>query len=217
MELRRPPLRITLLLGVAVLMAGLIVLDQAGHLPDGGEQAAPRRRPVAPPAAVATADAAAASVAPPSSAPAAAPWQQLADRYAELKGYVEGKDGIERAYARVSGPYAEAIATYGATYSAGNRPGDSLDRLVRQHLSGRLRLVELKITPAERQGAGRYTSTARISLLAADSLAMAQAILNLGNPDNGLLWKELSVVVDSGKKTLRLDGQLALTLVESAE
>jgi hypothetical protein len=224
MELRHPPLRITLLLAVAVLMVGLVLLDQFGYLPGGGDESSPRRRLAAQsPMAVAPPPSANAP-SPAASAPVAAlaahqqtHWQQLAARYAELKGYVEAKDDIERAYTQIGGPYAEAIASYGATYPAGNRPGESLDRFIRQHLSSRLRLVDLKIMPSAERGSGRYVSTAQISLLAADSQAMIQAVLDLGNPDNGLLWKELTVTADATKKTMRADGQLVLTLVESAE
>jgi hypothetical protein len=218
----------TLMTALAVILVGLVALDQGYITKDVDEKPASRRNaPVtqvtekSPVAAVATAaepDAVVASTAvAPVSAGGAKSWQQLAAQYGELKGYLDAKDDIARAYALVSGPYAEAIATYSATYPAGNRPGENLDRFIRQHLSSRLRLVNLKIMPPTPSGQGRYVSTANISLLAADSQAMAQAILDLGNPDNGLLWRELTVIADAAKKTLRVDGQLALTLIESAE
>jgi hypothetical protein len=216
MKLRRPPLRITLLLAFALLMVGLVLLDQ-GYLSDD-DKPAPRRRPAAS-AEVAQAPAVRANeVVMQAHSSETVPWRQLAGRYAELKGFVGAKDEIERAYASVSGPYSEGIATYAASYPAGSRPpGENLDRLIRQHLNDRLRVVDLNVTPPTPQGAGRFISTVRISLLSADSQAMTQAILDLGNPDNGLLWKELTLMVDSSKKTLRADGQLALTLIESAE
>ncbi len=213
MTLRLPATRTSVLIGVAAIVGVLLLLDQTGYLP-GGDGAAPPSRSEASRAAAAVP-----LPLPPVDAAASrgSGWQQMATRYAELKGYADAHDVIEAAYAAVAAPYSEAVATYQATYPAGGKPEAGLEHLVRQHVSSRLRLVELKISSLRPGAKGGYTSNATIVVLGADSQAISQTLLALGNPDNGTLWKELTLTVDPKTRSLRLEGLLSITLVESAE
>lgn len=214
MWLRLPVTRTSVLIAVAVVVGMLLLLDQTGHLPGGNGAAPPSRHEASRVASpVATLPSPSAEVV----GTGVGGWQQIATRYAELKGYADAHGVIEAAYAAVAAPYAEAVATYQATYPAGHQPETGLEQLVRQHIPNHLRLVELKISPPQPRAKGGYTSNANITVLGADSQAVSQALLALGNPDNGTLWKELTLTVDAKARSLRLEGLLAITLVESAE
>lgn len=227
------PRRTLVLVTLAMVMFALVLLDQFGYL-GGKEEAVPSpqtrhqrqsapERPIAETPQDTPTVQTAMQPASEASAPAtqvqddsSASWETLAHRYAVTKGLLEHRESLLQAYQKFAGPYADATATFKGIFAAGSKPGQA-DHYIRELIPSRIKISQLQATPATPLPGGGYMSSANLVLVSSDSTAMQQAILDLGNPDNGTLWKSLIVSVDTGRRQLRLEGQLSVLWVEAAE
>ena len=136
---------------------------------------------------------------------------------AELKYFLAHAAEIRARYQAIAAPYAEAVATFVTLYA----PDESPQGVANKRLSGLLPAgLELsgplvsEVTPDDK---GALWLTATLSFASADSAAFESALLALGDPANGVLWKELNVTGDPDKRMLRASGTLRLLMVEQVE
>jgi hypothetical protein len=142
---------------------------------------------------------------------------ELVRETAELKHFLAHAPEVRARYQAIAVPYAEAVATFGTLYA----PGESPQAVARKRLSGLLPapvdvsgLLVSEVNPSDR---GAVWLTATLSFGSNDSAAFETAVLKLGDPANGTLWKELSIASDVEARTLRASGKLLLLMVEQSE
>jgi hypothetical protein len=149
-----------------------------------------------------------------------APRSRVADlvrETAELKYFLAHAPEIRGRYQAIAVPYAEAVATFATLYN----PGESPQAVAKQRLAGLMPagvdvsgLLVSEAAPTER---GAVWLTATLSFSSKDSAAFETALLALGDPANGTLWKEMEVGSDPETRTLRASGKLLVLMVEQNE
>ena len=142
---------------------------------------------------------------------------QLLRESAELKYFLAHAAEIRAHYQAIAAPYAEAVATFATLYA----PDESPQRIAQKRLTDLLpAAVELSgplVSEVAPDDKGALWLTATLSFTSADSAAFETALIALGDPANGVLWKELSVTGDPEKRILRASGTLRVLMVERAE
>lgn len=185
-------LRTAALGAVAIALAAATVYDQTvGFGDDPGREA---RRPRAPD-----------------------PAASLAREVAELEHFLAAAPVVRARYQAIAVPYAEAVATFVTLHGA----GESLPGVARAKVTALLppnvKLEEMLVSEPAAADVGATWLTATLNLSSGDSDAFERALLRLGDAANGMAWKELAVVSDPERRTLRASGQLALLMVRQAE
>ena len=142
---------------------------------------------------------------------------ELVRETSELKYFLAHAPGIRGRYQAIAVPYAEAVASFVTLYG----PGESPQAIAKKRLSGLLPpgvdLSGLLVSEAPATSKGAVWLTATLSLSSRDSAAFEAAVLALGDPANGTLWKELDIGSDPETRTLRASGKLLALMVEQSE
>ena len=143
--------------------------------------------------------------------------ETLARELAEMKHFLAAAPLVRARYHAMAVPYAEAVATFATLHGA----GDSLPALARSRVAALVprgvKLEEILVSEAPAAASGATWLNATLSFSSADSAAFETALLRLGDAANGMAWKELAVVADAERRTLRASGQLALLMIRQAE
>ena len=150
-------------------------------------------------------------------APTPDPAASLAREVAELKHFLAAAPAVRARYQAIAVPYAEAIATFATLHGE----GESLPGLARSRVTALLppnvKVEEMLVSEPAAAGAGATWLTASLNLSSGDSAAFEKALLKLGDAANGMVWKQLTVVGDPERRSLRASGQLTLLMVKRAE
>ena len=185
---------------VASVLIAATLYDQSGGFGDG------RRGPGTPSAAA---------------TPAPNPAANLAREVAELEHFLAAAPVVRARYQAIAGAYAEAVATFVTLHGAGDSPAGVARAKLTELLPPNVKLEELLVAEPAAAAAGAERGatllTATLSFTSGDSAAFERALLRLGDAANGLAWKELAVVSDPERRSLRASGQLVLLMVRQAE
>jgi hypothetical protein len=145
----------------------------------------------------------------------------LAREVAELEHFLAAAPLVRARYQAIAVPYAEAVATFATLYGE----GESLPGLARARVTALLppnvKVEEMLVSEPAAAGAGASGGatwlTATLNLSSGDSDAFQKTLIRLGDAANGMAWKELAVVSDPERRSLRASGLLALLMVKRAE
>ena len=141
----------------------------------------------------------------------------LAREVAELEHFLAAAPVVRARYQAIAVPYAEAVAGMATLHVA----GESLPELARARVAALLpppvKLEAMLVSQPAAAARGVARLTANVSLSSDDSDAFSKALLKLGDAANGMAWKELTVVSDPERRSLRASGQLALLMIQQAE
>jgi hypothetical protein len=152
--------------------------------------------------------------------PAASGDERLAekwDKIARLRYYRDNAPVIRQRYATIAVPYAESIAGFAALHPPGADAKSVAEQAVRDLLPAGVELKDILLAEAAKPVAGIVWLTATVSLASGDSQALSAALLALGNAGNGMIWKELSLGVDTANRRIQAKGELTLIAIEQAE
>ena len=135
----------------------------------------------------------------------------------ELKYLLGHAPEIRGRYQAIAVPYAEAVASFVTLYN----PGESPQAVARSRLAALVpagvNLSGLLVSEGASTDRGAVSLTATLSFASNDSAAFETAILALGDPANGMVWKELNIGSDSENRTLQASGKLLMLMVEQSE
>jgi len=135
----------------------------------------------------------------------------------ELKYFLAHAPEIRARYQAIAVPYAEAVATFATLYSSDESPQAAAKKRLLALLPAGMDVNGPLISEANPTDGGTVWLTATLSFGSNDSAAFETAVLSLGDPANGMLWKELSIASDFEKRALRATGKLLLLMVEQSE
>jgi hypothetical protein len=141
----------------------------------------------------------------------------LAKEAAELKYFLAHASQVRARYQAIAVPYAESVATFATLYAAGENPAEAAKKRIAGLLPKSVVMSDLLIAQANVSEKGATWLDATLVLNGSDSDAFEQAILALGDPANGTIWKGMTIAGDAEHRTLRASGQLALLMVEQVE
>lgn len=141
----------------------------------------------------------------------------LVREIAELEHFRAAAPAVRARYQAIAVPYAEAVASFATLHA----PGEPVAAVARARVAALLppgvKLDAILVSEAGAAEAAATWLTAQLNLSGGDSEAFATALLRLGDAANGMVWKELAVVSDPERRTLRASGRLALLMVRQAE
>ncbi len=124
---------------------------------------------------------------------------------------------VAKRYQMLAAPYGEMIAAMAAVYDGDETPEDATRRALPALLPPEVQIRALLIADGPVSTQGNTLLSVSLSLESADSQAMQQAILALGNPAAGMVWRELTLIADSEKRLVSLSGLLSVLAVPYAE
>lgn len=124
---------------------------------------------------------------------------------------------VAKRYQTLAVPYAEMMATIAVAHDADEKPNDAAKRVLLASLPPVVQIKALLIAEGAVSTQGNTILSVRLSLESADSQAMQQAVLALGNPAAGMVWRELTLIADSEKRVISLNGLLTVQAVLYAE
>jgi hypothetical protein len=203
--------RTVALSAVAVLLVAATVYDQMVGF--GGPTQPVRATREAPraPAATATARRPAPPLLPQNAA------AKLSQEIAELEHFIAAAPVVRTRYQAIAVPYAEAVATFATLHGGGEALANVARARVAALLPDGVKVDGMLVAEPAVADAGVAWLTATLNLSSGDSDAFAKALVRLGDAANGMSWKQLAVVGNPERKTLRANGQLALLMVRQAE
>lgn len=149
----------------------------------------------------------------PESPSAEQAWQNI--RYLLLLN--DNARAVAKRYRTLAVPYAEMMATIAVAHDADEKPSDAAKRVLSALLPPVVQIKAVLIAEGAVSTQGNTILSVRLSLESADSLAMQQAVLALGNPAAGMIWRELTLIADSEKRVISLNGLLTVLAVLYAE
>jgi hypothetical protein len=135
----------------------------------------------------------------------------------ELEYFLAHAPEIRTRYQTIAVPYAEAVATFATLYASDESPQAVAKQRLSALLPAGMSVTGPLISEANPTDAGTVWLTATLSFSSSDSAAFETAILRLGDPANGTLWKELSIASNLEQRTLQASGKLVLLMVERNE
>ncbi len=196
--------------GIAVLLTALTLLDYMTG--SGASQPSGARAPLADSAAPAGNEPApGASRAGPAAASRA--WQEIR----ALSRLRENAAAVTDRYQTLAIPYAEMMAEVAVVHGADEKPDAAAKRAIAALLPPTVQIKTLLVTDGGLVQQGNTLLSVNLSLESADSLAMQQAVMALGNPAAGLVWRELALNADGEKRRIALTGLMSVLAVRYAE
>ena len=120
-------------------------------------------------------------------------------------------------YRTLAIPYAEMMAEVAVVHGADEKPDAAAKRAIAALLPPTVQIKALLVTDGGLVQQGNTLLSVNLSLESADSLAMQQAVMALGNPAAGLVWRELALNADGEKHRIALTGLLSILAVRYAE
>lgn len=196
--------------GIAVLLTALTLLDYMTG--SGSSQPSGARAPLADSAAPAGNEPApGASRAGPAAASRA--WQEIR----ALSRLRENAAAVTDRYQTLAIPYAEMMAEVAVVHGADEKPDAAAKRAIAALLPPTVQIKTLLVTDGGLVQQGNTLLSVNLSLESADSLAMQQAVMALGNPAAGLVWRELALNADGEKRRIALTGLMSVLAVRYAE
>ena len=191
---RRESIRTLLLGATALLLVVLTIFEYTAGKP-GGNDSAPARQ----------------------AAPADDRLAEKWDKIARLRYYRDNAPAIRQRYETIAVPYVESIAGFATLHPPGVDVRQMAERAVRDLLPAGVELKDILLAEAEKPVAGIVWLTATVNLASSNSQALSAALLVLGNTVNGMVWKELSLGVDTVNRRIQAKGELTLVAIEQAE
>jgi hypothetical protein len=140
-------------------------------------------------------------------------WQEIRT----LSQLRENSPAVVRRYQALAAPYAEAMAEVAVLHGVDEKPEDAAKRALGALLPPSVQIKALLVADGAVSQQGNTLLTVNLSLESPDSLAMQQAIMMLGNPAAGLVWRELTLSADGDKRVIQLAGVLSALAVRYAE
>jgi hypothetical protein len=129
----------------------------------------------------------------------------------------ENAPTVVKRYQVLAVPYAEMMATMAVLHDGDENPEDAARRALPALLPPVVQIKALLIADGAVSTHGNTLLSVSLSLESADSQAMQQAVLALGNPAAGMVWRELTLIADSEKRLISLSGLLSVLAVRYAE
>ncbi len=195
--------------GVAVLLTALTFLDYT--VGPGSSGAPSPRRVSAVPAVSEPASALNTQRGGHSSAGRA--WQEIRT----LSLLQENAQAVAGRYQALAAPYAEMMAGVAVLHGADEKPEVAAKRALGALLPPTVQIKALLVADGAVAQQGNTLLAVNLSLESVDSQAMQQAMMTLGNPAAGLVWRELALSADSEKHLITLTGLLSVLAVRYAE
>ncbi len=124
---------------------------------------------------------------------------------------------VTKRYQLLAAPYGEMIAAMAVLYDGDEKPEDAVRRAIPALLPPVVQIKALLIADGAVSTQGNTLLSVSLSLESADSQAIQQAVLALGNPAAGMVWRELTLIADSEKRLVSLSGLLSVLAVPYAE
>lgn len=193
--------RTYLLVGVALLLGGLIYLDQSGGPADH--------------AASRSDDSPAASGSAAGARKRAG--NDLQSRLEEMRQVVAQRPEIEGRYQKIGFAYAESMASLIGYNEDGKVDDESLRAAISRVLPESVKLEELLVGASSPGRGGSQIVPLNVSLSSTDSQALLAVVMQLGDAASGSLWQDLSIKADPERREVRLDGTLSLLVMGPAE
>lgn len=141
----------------------------------------------------------------------------FAREISKLNYFIANEAKVRSRYKAIAVPYAESIATFITLYSPGTSPDENIKKRISGLLPAQIKVGDILLSQVNQDNKGAQWMTATLNFGSSDSQAFEKAILTLGDANNGMVWKELSLAGDAEHHTLQASGQLALLVVEQAE
>ena len=136
---------------------------------------------------------------------------------AQWLALVNVEDTINRAYGEAALPYAE-MAVGLSTFSLKVKdPRKTLETAIRGQLPAAVEVKDLLVGEPTRQADGVYTLSARLHLTTTGDREAIQAIWALGEPAQGIAWKDYTVSVDAEQRRIDISGELDAVVVQAVE
>jgi hypothetical protein len=197
--------------GIAVLLTALTVLD---YMSGSGSPGSRSQRAM--PAAPAVGESARPST--PTGqrtehASASAVWREIRT----LTQLQDNAAAVTKRYQALAVPYAEMMAEVAVVQDADEKPEAAAKRGLGALLPAEVQIKALLVADDAVKQQDNTLLTVSLSLESSDSRAMQQAVLALGNPAAGLVWRELSVSADSEKRLIQTSGVLSVLSIRMAE
>lgn len=193
--------------GVAALLAVVTFLDYTGGTGSSGSSASRAQRSSA--ADTLTSASARAG----GHASASQLWQEIR----ALSRLAENAPAVTRQYQSLAVPYAEMMAEVAVVHGPDEKPEAAAKRALAALLPPAVQIKALLVADGALAQQGNTLLTVKLSLESDDSQAMQQALLALGNPAAGMVWRELSLSADSEKRLVAIGGQLSVLAIQHAE
>lgn len=188
--------------GLAVLLTVLTILD---HFPNSASTGASGR-----PARAQRDSGALGSGAAQSSSLA---WQNIRT----LSQLGENAPLVTRRYQSLAVPYAEMMAGVAALHGTEETPVEAAKRAIGDSISPEVRIKALLVAEGAVSRRNSTLISVNLNLESSDSRAMQQAVLALGAPQSGMVWREMSLAVDNEQRLIQVSGVLSVLAVRLAE
>ena len=140
-------------------------------------------------------------------------WQEIRT----LSRLRENAAAVTGRYQALAVPYAETMAEVAVLHGAGEKPEAAAKRAIGALLPPVVQLKALLVADGAVTQQGNTLLTVNLSLESADSQALQLAVLALGNPAAGLIWRQLALSADSETRLIQLTGLLSVLAIRHAE
>lgn len=204
--------RTVVLGGVAVVLTVLTFLDYTAQ-PGSPASSAPRSQRTSPAVAASSEITPAPAGSRAGQPSASAAWQEI--RW--LSRLQENAPAVTSRYQALAAPYAEMMAGVAVLHGAGEKPEAAARRAIGALLPPDVQVKALLVADGAVAQHGNTLLTVNLSLESPDSQAMQQALMALGNPAAGLVWRELALSADGEKRLIQLTGLLSVLAIRHAE
>lgn len=135
-----------------------------------------------------------------------------------LKGYELAAAEIESRYSEAALPYAQSIALVRALQLAPGDPRSFAAESVRAVVAaGPAEDVQVTAAQPVGRGGGIYEVLLSVDFETDSDRHAVRTIMELGRPEYGSTWQELSVTAVPAEKSIRVSGRLRTLTVEVAE
>lgn len=124
---------------------------------------------------------------------------------------------VAKRYQALAVPYAEMMAAMAVMHEGDEKPEEAAKRALPALLPAAVQIKAFLVADGAVSTQGNTLLSVNLSLQSADSQAMQQAVLALGNPAAGMVWRELTLIADSEKRLISLSGLLSVLAVRYAE
>ncbi len=140
-------------------------------------------------------------------------------RIERLQRFEKAKSDIDRRYNELALIYAERMAPLAAFKE---QPGDDrtfVEDLVRARLAdaGPVENLTMTVGDPEQLAEGLRRVRVTLSYETPSDRQAALSLLTLGHPSIGTAWEAISLSADRKRRTISLDGQLAVLVIDAAE
>jgi len=143
---------------------------------------------------------------------------RLEERLRYLDSFRQAQGRIEDRYGRMAVIYAERMARLHSFQIAPGDPGRFAETRLRAQLAdGPARQISVGSGESSRLAEGVARVPVSISFTTSSDRHAARTALELGRPETGAVWEELSMIANTQERTIQVSGRLTALVIESAE